>query len=385
VAGSWLLVAVVLGAQSALQANLQGESLLLTAALRTAFIQTAPWIPVTLAVVWLAVRFPVTGTTWRRNVWIHLGALPVVAFVANVLVVLGFWISSGTFGGLGALVRGGLFWASMRIHVAALVYAAIAAATQGIVYYREARARELHVARLEGQLARARLQALNAQIRPHFLFNTLHTMGQLWRTGRNEEAEIMLDRLGSLFQRVRATRDSAEVALLDELDLVREYLAIESMRFPDRLRVSVDASPEAEACRIPPLLLQPLVENAVRHGISASSAAGRVEVRARVSGGRLEIDVVDDGPGLDAPSPSPGSGTGLTNTRERLVQLYGDGHRMELVSPATGGDRGTRVHLEIPARAAWPHDGPGAREPADSRRAPARPVAVPGEAETLLG
>ncbi|MGD2067061.1 MAG: histidine kinase [Gemmatimonadota bacterium] len=373
----WLLVGAVLGAQSGLQASLQGQPVVLWSSLRDAFIQTAPWIPVTLTVVWLSVRFPVTSGSWKRNVWVHLAALPLVTFAANVLVVMGFWISVGSYQGLGALLQGGLFWATMRIHVAALIYAVVVAGTQGVVYYRETRARELRVARLEGQLARARLQALNSQIRPHFLFNTLHTIGQLWRSGRSDDADAMLDHLGSLFQKVQSTGRSVEVPLSEELEMVREYLAIEAMRFPDRLRPSVDASPGAAGCLVPPLLLQPLVENAIRHGISASSAAGRVAVRARVDDGRLRIEVEDDGPGMGASTPSPGSGTGLANTRDRLEQLYGDAHRVEIrdaTGPVEGRGAGTLVVLQLPARRRVPSpeppataegNPPGARDPAE--------------------
>ena len=356
VAVLWVLVGVVGGAQAALGDALQGGSMELGDAVRTALINSLPWIPVTLAVVALAVRYPVTRRTWKRHLPIHLVALPLVTWAANVLVVLGFWASSGVFQGWGALARSAVYWALLRIHVAALVYAAIAAVTQGLLYYRDLRDRELRVARLEGQLARARLQALNAQMRPHFLFNTLHTIGQLWRTGRSGDADAMLDHLGALFQRVQATSTRPEVPLEEELDMVRGYLAIEETRFADRLRAEVHATPEALRCRVPPLLLQPLVENAVRHGVSASSSAGRVEVRAVTEGGRLVVEVRDDGPGMDAPTPSPGAGTGLPNTRERLSQLYGDGARLDVESAA---GEGVTVRIVVPARDGS-EGGPGA-------------------------
>jgi sensor histidine kinase YesM len=277
---------------------------------------------------------------------IHLAAVPVVSWIANLGVVLGFWWMSGSFGTPAALARQAAFWATIRLHVAALVYGATVALTHGWAYLRDARHREVRVARLETQLNRARFQALNAQIRPHFLFNTLHTIGQLWRSGRADEAEEMLDHLGSLFQRVRSSTDRPGISLAEELSMVQEYLAIEEARYADRLVACVDVTDEARACIVPPLLLQPLVENAIRHGISRSADGGRVDVVADVRDGRLVIEVRDDGPGMEAASATPGSGTGLSNTRERLHHAFGGDATLELASPPAGG---LSVRVEIPA------------------------------------
>jgi hypothetical protein len=353
----WTLAAVISGTQSALQARLQGAAVPLAASIRTAMITYLPWIPITLVVIWLAVRFPLTRERWRRSLWVHLPALPVVTFGANLLVVLGFWLSSGGFLGWGELMRQAGLWAGLRLHVGALIYVTIAGLTHVVLYYRRSRARELRLARLEGQLARARLQALDAQIRPHFLFNTLHTIGHLWRSGRTDEADALLDRLGALFQRVQSTSSQTEVPLDEELDMVRQYLGIEQARHRDRLKTVIDASPEARCCLVPPLLLQPLVENSIRHGISATSSAGRVQVHARTEGGNLLIDVRDDGPGASGLNgASAGSGTGLRNTRERLAQLYGDAAALTAGS-VTGG--GFLVEVRLPAHRApvGPIDG----------------------------
>jgi LytS/YehU family sensor histidine kinase len=171
----------------------------------------------------------------------------------------------------------------------------------------------------------------------------------LWRSGRADEADAMLDRLGALFQRVQASTRRLEVSLEEELSMVRDYLAIEEARFRDRLHVTVDAHPATHALAVPPLILQPLVENAVRHGISARSSAGRVRVEARREGDTLVLIVDDDGPGMAAVSAQPGSGTGLRNTRERLAQMYPDRHTFAITG-APGG--GTRVRLALPAREA---------------------------------
>lgn len=351
VIGGWLLVGLLWGAQSTFAAGLRGEDAALTGAIVTAMVQVVPWIPMTLAVAWLTLRFPLSSAAWRSSLAVHLAAFPLVAWMANVLVVLGFWIVGGQLQGISELAGQGVYWAAQRIHFMALVYAAVAGVTQLLRSRRDLRARELALARQEGQLARARLEALTAQLRPHFLSNTLHTIGQLWRSGRADEADGLLDRLGALFQRVQSNTRRLEVPLEEELSMVRDYLELERARFHDRLRVEVDADPEALPCAVPPLLLQPLVENAIRHGISARSSAGRLAVTARRANGRLTLTVEDDGPGIDAPARTPGSGTGLSNTRERLEQMYGSEHEMRIETPEGGG---TRVRLELPARVPTP-------------------------------
>ena len=341
-----MIAGLLLGAQTALGATVQGgKPVALSAAMKTALVQTLPWIPVTLAVIALTTRFPLSRSTLGRRVPLHLAAAAALAFLANVLVVLGFWLIAGRFLGVGALVRSGAMWATINFHVALLIYAAILGVTQYVMSYRRSRSHELQLARVEGQLARARLQALNAQIRPHFLFNTLHTIGQLWRSGRSDEADAVLDRLGALFHKVQSQTGRIEIPLGEELELVREYLAIEQARFRDRLRPSIRATDEALAERVPPLILQPIVENAVRHGISALSSAGCLAVSASVDGARLRLVVSDDGPGMSNPTSRAGTGTGLRNTRERIVQLYGNDASLHVDSAKSGG---TVVTLELP-------------------------------------
>ena len=342
----WLLVALVWGSQTALGSVVQGNNpVSFSRALVSALVQTVPWIPVTLAIIALTIRFPITRATWPRYTFIHLCAAGVLAFCNNVLVVLGYWTLEGQFHGFGTLVRSSAMWAGLRLHIALLVYGAILGITQALRFYQATRARELNTAKLEGQLARARLQALNAQIRPHFLFNTMHTIGQMWRSGRNDDADAVLDHLGSLFHKVQSSTSQLEVPLADELELVKEYLAIEEARFRDRLRTKVRAEPEALELGVPPLILQPLVENAVRHGVSAVSSSGTVEVTAALVGDTLQLTVRDDGPGMRAASKQAGSGTGLRNTRERLTQLYGAAGKLRIDDAPRAG---TIVTVEIP-------------------------------------
>ena len=342
----WLLIGVLWGAQTAIASSVMGgEPTSLLSAVRGSLQQIVPWVPITLAVIALAVRFPFSREKWPLYLGIHLGAAAVLAFVANVLVVLMYWSSTGKFGGFVVLAQQAAIWATVRFHIALLIYASILGLTQGVQAYRRMQSRELQLAKMEGQLAQARLEALNAQIRPHFLFNTLHTIGQLWRSGRSDDADAVLDHLGALFHRVSSCTSRFEVPLAEELDLVRDYLAIETVRFRDRLRPNVCASVDTLECLVPPLILQPLVENAVRHGISAVSTAGIVEVSAAREGSQLRLVVRDDGPGVRAATKHPGTGTGLRNTRERLTQLYGE---LGLLSIADAPGGGTMVTICLP-------------------------------------
>lgn len=349
VCAAWIVIGLIVGAQSTIGATLMASpnAPTLGVALRNALIQTLPWIPVTLAAIALAVRFPLGGgrKRWTRHLPVHIAAALLLAFAANVLVVLGYWAAMGQFQGVTALARAGLMWATIRLHIGLLIYSGILGITHAVLSVRRARERELHFARVEGQLARAQLQALNAQIRPHFLFNTLHTIGQLWRSNRSDDADAVLDSLGALFHKVQASTSRAEIPLAEELAMVREYLAIEGARFPDRLRARITAEDDTLDCPVPPLILQPIVENAVRHGISATSSAGQLDVTAKRRNGTLRLVVRDDGPGPDARTSRAGAGVGLKNTRERLAQLYGD--RATLTIRADGG-AGTIVVIEVP-------------------------------------
>ncbi len=346
VALAWVLLGVVFGSQTALRATMSGTPVPIGETILGSVVGFLPWIPATLVAIAIGARFPLTLKGWKRSLPVHVVALPFVSWVANVGIVLSFGMIPATFDGLVLLSRQAAFWGTMNLHWAALVYVLTVTLAQGWAFVRDTRARELRFARLETQLAQARFQTLNAQIRPHFLFNTLHTIGQLWRSGRSDDAEQMLDHLGSLFQRVRASTDRPSVTLDEELSMVEEYLAIEQTRFVDRLRTVVRASPEARRCMIPPLLLQPLVENAIRHGISHSADAGCVSVDAQVTNGTLVVEICDDGPGIDSESPSPGSGTGLSNTRERLQHAYPDAHVFAITTPDGGG---ACVRVELPA------------------------------------
>jgi sensor histidine kinase YesM len=234
------------------------------------------------------------------------------------------------------------------LHFNLLTYWAIVALSHAADYYRKYQERELSASHLRAQLARAQLSALKMQLQPHFLFNTLNTIAVLVRKSNNKEAIDMLSGLGGLLRHSLENTDTQEVSLREEIEFLELYLEIEQIRFKDRLRVRIEVAAETLDALVPNLILQPLVENAIRHGIGKQSSAGLLEISARRENGTLWIQVRDDGPGIPLNGSKPAEGRiGLTNTRERLRQLYGETQTFELCN-AVGG--GTVATLAIPFR-----------------------------------
>jgi LytS/YehU family sensor histidine kinase len=292
------------------------------------------WAAATPALFKLADRRPLMGRGWYRNLGWHLAA-----FVAMDLAHAGVYVLVSWFFDSHPTNKMSLFMAlrimSIKmVFVVALAYAALIAVHHTL---RLRRAR----AQLEVELARAQLDALRRQIRPHFLFNALNTIAMQVRTGAHAAAVEMLSGLGSL---LRETIDDTapEVPLDRELGLVRRLLEIEQARFGDRLRVGWDIQPGCGRARIPAFLLQPLIENALRHGIGATPDGGEVRVHARRDGAQLLIEVLDDGVGLNGPVKAR---VGLGNVRARLERLYPGGHQLDVAARAGGG---VRAAVSIP-------------------------------------
>ena len=232
---------------------------------------------------------------------------------------------------------------ALRIHV--LPWVALA----GIVGVVEARRRAVHAAldreRLRAQIAEQRLIALTGQLHPHFLFNTLQGISTLIHRDP-DAADEMLAKLSDLLRDLLRHRDHALVPLADELRYTRTYLEIAQLRFADRLQFEIDAAPAVEQASVPLFILQPLVENALAHGIGGRTRGGRVTVRASRTGDRLKLEVHDDGAGLTT-SATRREGIGLSNTRERLRASFDGQHRFSLESAPSGG---TVARIEIPFR-----------------------------------
>lgn len=238
----------------------------------------------------------------------------------------------------------------------AVIYVALLALAAIVDFRERQKNRRLRQSVLEAELARAELRALRLELQPHFIFNALNAVVGLLRREDPADAEKMLIGLSELLRRTLDGRGRQCVPLVEELRLVRLYLDIERIRFGDRFEVSLEAEPGSENASVPSLLLQPLVENAVRHGVARHSGRGRVGVHARRSGDRLVLRVTDDGPGPE--TAEAGHGVGLDNVSSRLEALYGRDWELALGSGAEGG---TEVRIELP----WRLDVPEATEPGD--------------------
>ncbi len=237
-------------------------------------------------------------------------------------------------------------------HMNLLTYWAILGIGYGREYYRKFREREVRAAQLRTQLTQAQLQALKMQLHPHFLFNTFNTISSLMHRSV-DDADRVLARLGDLLRYSLHNVGVQEVALREELEFLQRYLEIEQARFEDRLRVEISVEPGVLDYMVPNMILQPLVENAIRYAVAPRARGGCIEISAKEVIGSLRIAVVDDGPGLPADyDMSVREGVGLRNSRERLEQLYGDDHKFFLTNRSP---KGLTVVLVIPIRQAESH------------------------------
>jgi LytS/YehU family sensor histidine kinase len=218
-----------------------------------------------------------------------------------------------------------------------MTYWAIIAVSHAFAYYRESQDRALTTAQLQTRLAEARLQALQRQLHPHFLFNTLHTISALMHRDI-DAADTMLARLSDLLRLTLERVGTQVVPLKDELDFINKYLDIERTRYAERLATTFIIEPDTLGAAVPNFLLQPIVENALRHGIGPKVGGGRVEVRAHHNGEWLQLVVQDDGYGVPPDKLDAfNTGVGLSNTRSRLEHLYPGNHTFEFQTPAGGG------------------------------------------------
>jgi two-component system, LytTR family, sensor kinase len=352
--GIWTALAVVMTGQSYLiifsakqaQPDLPTHSppLALTELMLSSLAECLIWAALTVGILWLAQRFPFGQGHWRRSLAIHVGACLGCGVLEVVLSGLAAEVIRQEMPKptLTANVLFLFFVAKLNNNV--FFYWAIVAVAHVFSYYRQWRQRELLASQLEAKLAQTQLQVLKMQLHPHFLFNTLNAISALIHQDV-ELADRMIARLGDL---LRATLDAAhqqEVPFKQELDFIQPYLEIEKARLGPRLTVDLQIDPAVMDALVPNLILQPLVENAIRHGIAAHPGPGRVHIQAARLNGSFHLAVADSGPGLPVVAATDAKGIGLANTRARLEKLYGSEQQLELTS---GPDGGLQVGITIP-------------------------------------
>jgi len=303
----------------------------------------------------LARKWPLMRGNLLRNGTLHIGA---------ALLFCALWAGLGTMLRVvvdpdstppGAL-QGYVSWLFTTLPFGVAVYLAMVGIEHAVRYFETVRQGETRLAQLNEQLTAARLLALQAQVNPHFLFNSLNTVAVLVREGKSADATRVIERLGDLLRSTLSTTSATEHALADEIELVRHYLAVESARFADRLKPRIDVPDELVSAAVPRFAVQHLVENAIRHGIARRLDAGRVELTARKVADLLELTVRDDGDGIDE-AALPRSGHGINNTRERLRTMYGDAASLRV---ARAEDGGTIAVMVIPYRELLHEPGDGA-------------------------
>ena len=296
------------------------------------------WAILAPAILWLTERFPFERKSFKAAVPVHIAGV-VIATTLHVVMA--------------CVQRMAIYWAIgqpthtwlremqemlvLNFDWEMMTYWTIVGAGTAVKYMHEARVKELSAAQLETRLVEARLHTLQRQMQPHFLFNTLNTISALMHRDV-EAADAMIARLSDLLRMSLQRVGVQEVPLKEELDFLSKYLEIEQTRFRDRLTVVFDVQADTLDALVPNLLLQPLVENAIKHGIGPRPTPGQIAVRARRNGALLELDVQDNGVGLSAARLTDfNRGVGLSNTRSRLDHLYGSLHRFEFRQPAEGG------------------------------------------------
>lgn len=309
------------------------------------------WAPLTPVIVWLARRYSLLDGAWKKNLVIHLPAFILIS-VLHSAAATAITLTIDPFDSMGESPK--TFWPRFLSQMQGsfgpdlLVYGAVIGICYALDYYRKYREREVVATRLEAQLAQAQLDTLRMQLHPHFLFNALNSIVGLVRDNKNQAAVSMLVGLSDLLRHTLEHSARQEVELREELNFIKLYLSIQEMRFSDRLRIELNIDPSTTKALVPNLILQPLTENALRHGIARSAASGVIGIDSRVEDGQLRLMVYDNGAGLPDDWQMKGSaGIGLANTAARLQQLYDDNHQFDIRNRDGGG---VEVVITMPLR-----------------------------------
>lgn len=294
------------------------------------------WFALTPLILKLSNSFPLQRGKLLRSVGIHSLAAPFVNIISIVIFVIARGLILGSLLETRSLFESVRNFAIAEFHGGLLLYWVIIGISQAMDYYRRYRDRELLASNLETRLVEAQLDALRMQLHPHFLFNALNSISVLMRRDV-DAADRMLLQLSSLLRVTLARSAAHEIKLKQELEILERYLEIEQIRFQDRLTVRMQVDPSALDALVPQLFFQPLVENAIRHGIADREVGGVIDIRAEHRNGMVHLQVRDNGPGLNISRGNLIEGVGLSNTRSRLEYLYGSSSRFEVCNAEEGG------------------------------------------------
>ena len=307
------------------------------------------WAVLAPVPLWLRKRFPLEAGVLWRSLSVHLLVVSVLCVIHAAAAILLRWLFLESWEGATVPLERNelLYWWLRDLPFCTLFYGLVLGIGSALDYYRQFRERELRASQLETQLAQAQLQMLKMQLHPHFLFNTLNGITGLVRDQDNAAAVQMLVGLSELLRQTLDSAGKQEVRLREELEWLELYLKLQQMRFPDRLQVRLEVAPDTLDALVPNLITQPLVENAIRHGLAPRTAPGTVSLTAQRNGARLELQVCDDGQGLPQGwRLEESQGVGLNNTLARLRQLYGAAFDFD-VRNRTGGGVVARLSLPL--------------------------------------
>jgi two-component system, LytTR family, sensor kinase len=339
IVGFWIFFGLLNGTQLYLGVWMEGFPVSFWRVFANDLIGWSFWIAATPIVLWLGHRLPIERGRLSRVLPVHIVAYLLISLCHSAFAT---FVNRGI-QPFGPPRTPRSFWemfagrAVGQFHIDLLIYAIILGLSYAVSYYLRYREREFRASQLETQLAQAQLQTLKMQLQPHFLFNTLNGIAGLVRDSKNKAAVDMLAGLSDLLRYTLESAGKQEVPLKEELEFLELYLDIQQMRFSDRMKVEMQIEPETLDALVPNLILQPLMENAIRHGISSRATSGVVGVTAQRDDDLLRIRIYDDGLGLKSKTANRIDGVGLSNTRARLSQLYGDGQKFTLREREAGG------------------------------------------------
>lgn len=339
--GFWTLLALSYSASQVISSINEGRPPSWSRALTWNFLDFYLWMALTPVIIWLG---RVGAQSWRRFWILHVPSSILVTAIQTGVMLSLFWWRCGPWP-LSTVHTIGEFFRQegvYQFHLSLLTYWLILVVLRGLSSQRSLKDERLRTSQLEGQLAQSQLQALRMQLQPHFLFNTLNAISAL-ALADPPQARLMIARLSDFLRLTLEERHAQQVSLSREMQFLECYLGIQQVRFQDRLATHLDVASDTLGAAVPNLILQPLVENALRHGLLAKTGSGNLHITTRRFGDQLRLRVEDDGLGL--PPSGHHEGIGLSNTRERLQALFGAAASLQLTRIDGGG---TRVELRFP-------------------------------------